>query len=241
MKKLFLIVSLAVILATFASADIYVKTKIHTDPVSMMGQTQPAKDYFSEQWIGKDKFANISPDQSYIIDLKKNMMYLISHNEKTYIEATLPLDITKLLPPEMAQMASMMKMTVTVTPTGQTKTIGQWKCSEYDVAMTMMMMPMKMKVWASTDVPFDFSKVMEKMYSNVLKAQFRLDDTSLQEFLKIKGFSIASETAMEIMGAKSRTTTEVIEISEKSSATDVYSVPAGYTKTEKLSMKGMQR
>jgi hypothetical protein len=240
MKKLLASISMVLVLAVFASADIYVKSKMHTDPVSMMGQTQPAKDSISEQWIGDDKFANVSEEQSTIIDLKKNVMYLISHKEKTYVEAPLPLDITKLLPPEMAQMAAMMKMTITVTPTGQTKTIGQWKCSEYDVSMTMMMMPVKMKVYASTDVPFDVDSYMQKMYSNVLKAQLRLDDASLQEMLKIKGFWIASETSVEMMGAKSRSTTEVVEISKKAPTTDVYAVPAGYKKTEKLSMKGMR-
>jgi len=240
MKKLLAIISMALVLAVFVSADIYVKSKMHSDPVSMMGQTQPAKDSISEQWIGDDKFANVSEEQSTIIDLKKNVMFLISHKEKTYVEAPLPLDITKLLPPEMAQMAAMMKMTITVTPTGQTKTISQWKCSEYDVSMTMMMMPVKMKVYASTDVPFDIDSYMQKMYSNVLKAQLRLDDASLQEMLKIKGFWIASETSVEMMGAKSRSTTEVVDISKKAPTTDVYSVPAGYKKTEKLSMKGMR-
>jgi len=45
--------------------------------------------------------------------------------------------------------------------------------------------------------------------------------------MKIKGYWIASEMTMEIMGSKSLTTQEVIEISEKSPNTGAYSVPAG--------------
>jgi hypothetical protein len=140
----------------------------------------------------------------------------------------------------MAQMMSqMMKMTVTVTPNGQTKTIGQWKCSGYDVALNMMMMPMKMSVWASTDVPFDVAK-FQKLYTNVLKAQLRLDDAAVTEMMKVKGYWIATEMNAEIMGAKMHNTTEVVEITNKTAPASVYAVPAGYTKKDKLSMQDMQ-
>src|SRR4030042_105218 len=99
MKKLAILFSLVLVLAAFASADIYI-------------------------------------------------------NSKTYLESPLPFDMTKLLDPQMAQMMSqMMKMTVTVAPNNQTKTVGQWKCAGYDVALNMMMTPMKMSAWASTEVP----------------------------------------------------------------------------------------
>ncbi len=240
MKKAFCILGAVLFLTAFATADVYIKSKTHTDAFSIMGQSQPAKDETTELWFGEDKLAMLASEMSSIVDLKKNVMYLINHKEKTYVEAQLPLDITKLFPPQMAQMmGSMMKMTVTVSPTGQTKTIGQWKCSGYDVSIQMMMMPMKMAVWASTDVPLDMEK-FSKLYANVLKAQLRLDDASLKEMEKIKGYWIASETTGEMMGAKMRTTTEVVEISQKAAPPGVYAVPAGYKKTEFLDMKGMR-
>jgi len=42
---------------------------------------------------------------------------------------------------------------VTVTPVADTKTVGPWKCTGYDATLTMMGMPMQLRVWASTDVP----------------------------------------------------------------------------------------
>ncbi len=240
MKKALAVFFSILVLAAFVSADVYIKSKMHTDAFSIMGQSQPAKDETIEQWFGDDKFANLSTDMSLIVDLSKNVMHLINHKDKTYVESQLPLDFMKLLPPEMAQMmGAMMKMTVTVTPTGQTKTIGQWKCSGYDVSLQMMMMPMKMAVWASTDVPMDMQK-FANMYSNVLKAQLRLDDAAVQEMMKIKGYWISSETTGEMMGAKIRSTTEVIEITKKTPDPSVYSVPAGYKKTEFLDMKSMR-
>jgi hypothetical protein len=240
MKKLCVFFSLVLMLAAFARADVYIKSKTHTDAFAVMGQSQPAKDETTEQWMGDDRFATITPEMTFIVDLKKNMLYWINHGNKTYLESTLPFDMAKLLDPQMAQMmGQMMKMTVTVTPNNQTKTIGQWECSGYDVAMNMMMMPMKMSVWASTDVPFDVDKFM-KLYMNVMKAQLRLDDAAVQEMMKVKGYWIATEMNADIMGAKMHNTTEVVEISNKTPGALVYSVPAGYTKKDKLTMEDMQ-
>ncbi len=241
MKKLFAAVFILLFAAAWASADIYVKSKTHTDAIAMMGQNRPASDTFSEQWIGDDQFANVTENMTTIIDLKKNVFDMINNKDKTYVETTLPLDMSKLFPPEMASMAGMMQASVTVSPTGQTKTIGQWKCSEYDVTMTMMMMPIKMKVWATTDVPFDASKYLAKMYGNVLKAQMRLDDKAVQEMQKVKGFWIATDTSMEMMGQKMHTSTEVVEISQKTAPAGIYSVPAGFKKQDRLSMKELQQ
>lgn len=242
MKKIVALFLLVPAFASFAAADIYVKSKVHSDPMSVMGKNQPAQDSFSEQWIGESRFAMISEKSSSILDLTKKVLFIINHKAKTYIEAPLPFDFSSLLPAQMASMmSSMMKMTVTVAPTGQKKTVGTWNCDEYDVAMNMMMMPLKMKVYATTDVPFDLKNYMEKVYGTSLKAQFRLDDASAKEMMKIQGFWIASETNAEMMGAKIHTTTEVVEISTKTPPAGVYSVPAGYTKQDKLSMQDMQQ
>lgn len=242
MKRFTIVLICILAIAVAANADIYVKSKIHTDPVSFMGQSQPGTDTVSEQWIGDDVFATVTEATTSLIDLKKNVMVMINHKEKTYIETPLPLDLSKIMPAEMAGMAqAMMKMTVAVTPTDQTKTVGSWACTGYNVAMNMMMMPMKIQVWVTTDVPFDLAKFTEKIYGNVLKAQFQLDDAAVKEMMKIKGFWIASETSAEMMGAKIHATTEVVEIGKKTPPASVFAVPAGYKKMERYTMQQMQK
>lgn len=237
MKKFLISMMVLACLCSFAWADIHIKTKSHSDAVTIMGQTQPERNEVSEQWIGDDRYASHGSDSSIIIDLKKNMLYFLDHQDKSYVETTLPLDISKLMPPEMVQMMSMMKMTVTVNPTGQTKTIGSWKCSGYEVNISMMMMPLKMMVWATTDVPFNVDQFMDKFYPHLLKLQFRLDDQSLAEMRKIKGYWISSETTGEVMGAKIHSTMEVTEISKASPPPNIYAIPADYRKTDKLKVK----
>lgn len=243
MKRLSTLLVIVLALGAFLHADIYIRTKTHADAMSVMGQDQPAKDSVTEQWMAEDKVATNMENQSIILDLKANKMFIVNHGEKTYVETDLPLDIVKILPPQAAQMmGGMMKATVTVAPNGQTKQIGAWKCSGYDIAISMMMMTMKQTVWAASDVGFDLTTFMAKAYGNVLKAQYMFfDDAALAEMKKIKGIPILTETILEMMGTQNHRSSEVVEISKKASPPGVYAVPAGYAKTDTLSMKDLQR
>lgn len=237
MKKVFAVLFILLAAVTLVRADYYIKSKYHSDAMAFMGQNQPAKDEIYEQWIGGDKFASITPDMNIIFDLGKSKAWMINHKDKTYVETTLPLDMAKLMPPEAAAMMGMMKATVTVQPTGQTKTIGQWPCSQYNVSVNIMMMPMKMTVWASEKVPFDMNLYQDKIFGNLMKGTLRLDDASVAEMKKVKGYYISNDMNMEMMGAKIHTTQDVVEISQKTPGPGVYAVPAGYTKAQYLSMQ----
>jgi len=241
MKKFLTVMAIVAVTALSLSADVYIKTKTHTDAMAIMGQTTPAQDAISEAWIGDDVFVTISADQTMVIDIKNNVAYFINPKAKTYVETPLPLDFAKILPPQAAMMAGMLKMTATVTATTETKKIGSWKCTGYDVNITIMSMAMKMRSWVSADVPFDFGAFNAKFLENMLKGQMRLDDASAKEFAKMKGYQIASEMTGDMMGSKMRTTSEVLEITKKSAPAGTYAVPAGFTKKETLDLDALQK
>jgi hypothetical protein len=241
MKKFLICLMMLSVVALSLSADVYIKMKTHTDAMSVMGQNTPAKDGFNEQWIGTDKFAMVSDEQAYILDLKANIGYIVNHKSKSYVETPLPLDLAKLLPPEAASFAGMMKMSVTVNATNETKKIGQWNCTGYDETITVMGMAMKMKIWASTDVGFDWAAFNSKMFMNFVKGQMMIDDASVKEMMKVKGIAISSETSGEVMGAKIRSTNDVVEISKKDAPANLYAVPAGYAKKATLDMSEIRK
>jgi hypothetical protein len=247
MKKLILVLTLIVFTAVFLCADVYIKSKTHNEAFEMMGQKQPARDRFTEQWIGKDKFAQNMENMSTILDLVKNKVFIVMHGTKTFLEVSLPLDMSKLMPEQMAQMMKSMKINVTVTPNNQTKTIGKWNCKGYDAVMDiqfMMPMKMEMKIWATTDVPFDWKSFRDKMYPVVMKAssmQMPFGDEVVKEFQKVKGFQVAMEMSMNMMGTEMKMNTQVVEITNKAAPAGTYSVPAGYTKNEKFSATDLQQ
>ncbi len=240
MKKTLMIIFVVCFLMTSAfAAEVYIKQNIHTDAFSMMGRNQPAKDQVNHIWLGDNRMAMHGEEQSIIIDLDKKVMDMIQHQNKTYVEMTLPLDIDKYWPAQMSQMFQ--NMTVSVSPTGETQKVGQWNCKGYDVTMNMMMMEMKLKVWASTDVPFDWKSYNEKMMPQMTQAMMRLGEDAVKEFSKIEGYQIKTEMSMNIGGAAMKTTSEVVEITKKSAPAGTYSAPAGYEKKEMFSMQDMQR
>ena len=243
MKKLVLILILLVFTFSFLTADVYIKQKTHTDAFKMMNQEQPAKDVISEQWIGDNKFASHSKDQSIIIDTNKKVLIMINHITKTYIFMTLPLDISKYMPEQIAQMMKQMmgNLAMTVKSTGETKMIGKWKCNRYDMTMTVMGMPMNLISWASTDVPFDWEKIGALRLESVAKIQMNLNEASINEMKKVKGYTIATEMTMNMMGAKMSVKMITLEISNKPAGPEVYSVPPGYTKKDKMSMEDMKK
>lgn len=225
-------------IAFMLPADVYIKTNVHTDAFTMMGKNQPAKDEVMEQWVGNGQLFNKTGDKIMIMDMSKNLMFIVNTKEKNYVQASLPLDMTKLMPKEAASMMPMMKVTVKVTPNGQTQKINKWNCTGYDMDMNMMMMQMKMKVWATTEVPFDW-KMFAKMYANVSKMSF-MDDASIAEIMKINGFQVSSEMSMDMMGSKLNVKSQVVEISQKPAPAGIYAVPAGFSKKDTLSLEDLR-
>lgn len=225
--------------AGFLSADVYIKQKTHSDAISFMGQNQPEKNDFAEMWLSENKMASITPDGGFILDLDKKIAMMINHQDKTFVQMDLPLDISKYFPSQLLQM--MGNVTVEVTPTGQKEKVGSWNCEIYNMTMNMMMMKMKYKIWASTDVSFDWEKFMKEMYSQMAMVTMRLNENSVKEMEKIKGFQIKSEMAMDMMGNEIKSSYEVIEISEKTAPSGIYAAPEGYTKKDKFGMADMQR
>jgi hypothetical protein len=232
MKKLILAVVVLAISFAFLQADVYIKQK--TNMGAFMGQ--PAKELFQEIWLGTNKMAMVSPDNSMILDVGAKKMYMVYHKNKSYIETDLPLDMTRLMPEQMAKMMKgmMAGMTINIQSNGQTKKVLNWNAEGYDAKITMMGNEMKMTFWAAKDLPFDWKKYIG-MYSELYKAQFKMGEKFMEEFKKIDGYPV--ETQMDTMGMKITTTT--VEITNKDAGT-AYSIPAGYTKKDKLTMKEMQ-
>lgn len=242
MKKSFSLLFVLILTAGFLSAEVYIKQKIHTDEMNIMGQTQPASDTIMEMWMGKNKMAMHQEGQSFIVNLDKKVFYMINNEQKTYIEMELPVDYSKYLPEEMAQMAQMMgSVSVSVQPTSETQVINGFNCKGYDVAMDMMMFKVKTRVWASKEVPFDWKTFMDQGYLEMFKVTMRLNDQSIKEFLEIDGFWIKSETSMDVMGTSVGSTQEVVEISDKAAPAGTFSVPEGYTKQDKFSREDIIR
>ena len=237
MKKFLLVASLIMAFTVAMSADIYIKTKNHTD--KMMGKENPAKDEISEQWLGEGRMVSITKGNVVIMDVNKMKMFMVDHAKKSYIETALPLDFSKLFPPEIAAMMGQMKITVDVKANGLAQKVNGFNAKGYDVTMTMMGRPFfQMKVWASTEVPFKLQGSQEKLLSQLRRLSMQIDEVGVKEMSKIQGFWVASETKA---GGMISSRSDVVEISQKAAPAGIYDVPAGYAKKTAFTMEDMQR
>lgn len=230
MKKSIIVMAVILLSSLMIQADVCIKQK--TSAPGMMGK--PATDETIEQWLGEGKMAMIGGQNGFVVDIVAKKMLMINNTEKTYIETTLPVDMSKLMPKEAApMMEQMMKgMTVTVEKIGATKKVAGFDTVSYKVTMTMMGMQMPMTMWVATDLPFDWKKYYE-VYSQMTQIMMKGGEQLMKEMTKIQGYPLATE--MEVMGMKVTSETLSIEANATPPA-GTYAVPAGYKKTETMSL-----
>lgn len=216
-----------------AKADFYIKKIKHTDAVTIMGQTQPAKDEEGATWMAEDKMReDEGKSRTTIIrfDLKK--IFVLDHDKKEISEIDLPIDLEKALPSEAKQMMQMMQVTPKVTATDETQKIKDWNCKKYlvEIAISMMgmNMPMKMEMWVTKDVGIDL-KLYEKFYSELLSLQPMFKGFT-EEFKKIEGYPVLTSFSMSMMGTETKYREEVVSAEKKDAPPGTYDQPQGYTK-----------
>ncbi|MBN2202054.1 DUF4412 domain-containing protein [bacterium] len=236
-----------------ASADTKIRQKHHNDAFTVMGQTQPARDYEGTLWFGRDRARNDMDKQSIIMRMDKGIVIVLNHENKTWSE--LPMDMSKAisqatresgedvpegLPAEMQEMMKGMfkNMRFSVTETAEKAVINGWNCRKYIQKVEGGMAPSTSEVWASTDVKLDYT-MLAKMSASMMAMQPGLKEmvSDIQkETEKIKGMTVKSVTVSTVMNSKMKSSMELIEVkNDLTPPAGIYDPPAGYKK-----VKGMQ-
>jgi hypothetical protein len=243
MKKVCTFVIISLFTAVLINADVYIKQKVHTDSYYYGGLTHPAEDSDLETWIGKKKMAYFEQDLAIKIDLEKNRLLVLDKKEKTYVETTLPPELSQLVEQRLVSRVQQLQYQGTVTETGKTKTIGKWKCKEYKINSYFLNEGARTNetdsvIRVSQDVPFDL-ETYQQMNAILLQSRNH-SQAFIQELKKIKGFMIASESYFYPKGFSVKSTLTIVEMSQKAPGEFTYSVPTGYTKKENLSIPALR-
>jgi hypothetical protein len=242
------------LLSSSLLGDIFMKQKSHTDGFQMMGQSQPAQDEIQEIWVTQDKVRSDGKEQSVILRLDQNKMFMLNHTEKTYAE--LPLDFGNVMDSKMKEamegedmdpeqkeammqmMQGMSQMKVTITPTSETKKIGNWNCRKYNQTMETMMGPSNSEIWATEDLKMDqdlYSKFMAAISGQGMFGNMMTD--MAKEMKKIKGVPVLTVSTVNMMGASIKSTQELIEFKEGTAPVGIFELPKGYKKTDQMNFQ----
>ncbi len=242
-----------VMIPALLSADIYLKYKTHSDGMKFMGQSQGAQDQIQTTWMSGDKTrTDMGSEQSVIIRLDQKKIYFLDHQKKTYSE--MPLNFGESMEKKMnesmetdgmeseqqQQMTQMMQgmtqMQMSITPTDQTKKIGDWTCKKYIQKISTMMGPSEGVIWATEELEID-----PELYANWRAAMMgqggmfgTMMNEMMEEMQKVKGVPVMTESSVSMMGQTMTTTQELIEYKEGTAPSGYFEIPSGYKKTEAM-------
>jgi hypothetical protein len=231
----------------FAKADVFIKQKHHTGAYTLMNQNIPATDRMVSIWYDKDK-ARIdqTADTTIIFRLDQKTMTMVYHKSKTY--AVMPVkDVSSIMADAigndeemdeeskaqaaamMQQMAGMMKPTMTVKETAETKKIKSWNTKKYQLSTSIAGVTANSELWACPDIKADYSFYNKLM--NVYIAKMPGAEDITKEIEKIKGFPVLTTSSTQVMGASVNMEQELLEIKENAAPpAGGYEVPGGYKK-----------
>lgn len=233
MRKLLSIIFVMLFCAQFSVADIFIKSVTRTDTYAG-GEVKSSKETAeSTIWIGKDRIAYNTPDFKIILNKKENRFFFSNAKRKTYVEASVPLDMALLLSEDLKLLYGAGKTTGTVRETGETRKIKDFDCKEYEVKYwkTYDETPtdrLKIKVLAAKEAVPDLSLHDEML--DYMRMIFNRDEKLRKELQKINGIQMYLEVSEPRGDTEVRYIEEVIEISDREPPEGVYSVPEGYKK-----------
>lgn len=239
MKKPVLIFVLMFFLVTLSyGADTYIRQVVKNKAFVLEGQEHEAREEIIETWISKNRLAKHGPGRSLIVLLDKKIIYIVDHVQKTYVEMTIPVDIQQYFPEALEQLMGF--VTVSVIPTEEIQKFEKRECRVYEVDIESLLISMKMRVWATLDVPFDKKIYLEEMFPELAKVTYLLPDKAVSELMKIEGFHYRTEISLSFMGAEMESTQEVMEMARKSAPNNIFALPQNYTKKDRLSLQDLR-
>ena len=198
-----------------------------------------------EQSGGHATIIDLKTDTMTTLDLVKKTYYTVTKKDMEELNAKMK---ERMNTPEakkgmeaMKGMADGMAASYEVKKTGETRRVGSFTCEEWLITMSAMS-TMKECVTSEVKYPAHAFEALrsfgESMRASSPFASMAKSGESLGEKMKaIKGFPVATAMTIDVMGNKSTTETEVVEISHSSIPASTWEVPTGYTKIENPMMK----
>lgn len=239
-----IVLATAMVLATasLVSADTKIVQDVHQDALTVMGQSQPAVDNQRIIWLGDNRLRVDEGDSTFIVRADSGVLYMVNHAEKTFSTVEVPVDAEALLPPGVAeQMRSMMQLQVEITPTDETKKVGDWTARRWNMSMKTPMVSVESTLWATQDLDVDRA-AYDRLFHQIVSLQPGTEGL-IEKLRAIEGFVVEQESVTKMQGAgdASMTRTEKTVSAESLEPPDgTYEPPADYSKRDFDLMSAMR-
>jgi hypothetical protein len=237
MKRAICMISLLLLTAQPLLAEVCVKHHTRTDEYYYGGSVTPAEDRYYEVWFGEEKVAYIYDYTKMIIDVGNNSLTFINLGDSVYLETSLPLEWENIVDEEGLPQIEMYKTHAEVQEKDEMKEIDGRKCTGYLLTTYIPFQGTKYNetdadVWLSDEMPFDM-----KLYNEIHPTVLFLRNFHVESFGKITQYSgyptMVKETTY-LKGQSVETVNTLEEIKKIDAPEDVWKVPDGFEKKERL-------
>lgn len=216
-------------LALPAGADTRIRLKTHSDGLPQMGQ--PAVDEDSTLWLGPGVLREDKGRQSIIVNTTDSRIYVLNHESSSYHALELPIDLSKLLPPEMVEtyhtLTAQWNMEVEVTPTDETREIAGYASKRHVVKVRGDRgLDVELQLWTSEDVAVDVSA-----FKRLLLEVSGLQPAStewIRKILAVEGFPVLKVTTVTYGDQSVTSREELVSVDEAAPPENAYRPPANY-------------
>ena len=206
----------------------------------------------SAQYISSEKLRLEQPDQDMIVEFATGKMTFIDKKKNEYWEVTceelkgalansqkmMDESMAKVPPAMREKMAGMMGggAALTVTPGTGSRKIAGYDAHPYAVAMGTMM---KQELWAA-EIAVPQPAIDARACMTLANPMMKNAAKAIEEMKKVKGFTLAESTTVNIMGKTRTNGKEATEVKTSAIPASVFALPAGAKKVESPFAKMMK-
>ncbi len=198
---------------------------------------------------GHETIVDVKAGVTTTLDTKKRTYYTTTKQDLEQFAAKMKEKMndpeTKRAMEAMASMSSGMAGTTEVKKTGASRTVAGFRCEEWAITVTGLY-TIKECLTSDLQYPvhaFDAYKAYGESMKDLMSS-FRpmaKSGAELAEKMKaMKGFPVSTSMAMDVMGNKTTTESEVVEVRKGSIPASAWEIPAGYAKIDNPMLKAFE-
>jgi hypothetical protein len=238
MKRLIAVSIFLLVSFSLVRADFRIRMKEHRDGHYHHGSMEPAEDSEGEIWFGENMVAMIQDDRRYIMDAESGMMIIIEMTDSVYVETPMPLDLAAVVPEDQVPRLAMFPTVGEVEKLDETKEVRGRECSGYRIKSWVMYKgnrynERESRIWSTTEIPVD--PELLKMFNRNMISLRNMSEEMAAGLNQIEGINFLAETVEYSEGFRINSSAEVVECMETEPVREIYSVPDGFRKQERLS------
>ncbi|MCK5587037.1 hypothetical protein KAJ02_13270, partial [Candidatus Bipolaricaulota bacterium] len=134
MTRFVMALALGLLLPAAGQADLYVKKAAHSASYVEGVVVGTRQGDTTEMWIGDGKIASHEGNKTILLDLEKDWFCIVNHHDKSFVETSLPLDVSKVLAEDLRSSYKNKHTSGKVEKEDRRREMASRECREYTVS-----------------------------------------------------------------------------------------------------------